>query len=89
MQDWSLRTCYDSQASEENGRKRTPRGLDVLDRVIREHPVILNRAPTLHRLGVQAFEPVLIEGKAKSYTFGYVQLLMQILMGIRWLYMYH
>ena len=37
---------------------------DVLDDVIREHPVLLNRAPTLHRLGIQAFEPVLIEGKA-------------------------
>ena len=44
--------------------KERPEVWDVLDRVIREHPVILNRAPTLHRLGVQAFEPVLIEGKA-------------------------
>ena len=39
---------------------------DILDEVIREHPVLLNRAPTLHRLGIQAFEPVLIEGKATS-----------------------
>ena len=37
---------------------------DILDEVIREHPVLLNRAPTLHRLGIQAFEPLLIEGKA-------------------------
>ena len=37
---------------------------DILDEVIREHPVLINRAPTLHRLGIQAFEPVLIEGKA-------------------------
>ena len=37
---------------------------DVLDQVITEHPVLLNRAPTLHRLGIQAFEPVLVEGKA-------------------------
>ncbi len=37
---------------------------DIPDEVIREHPVLLNRAPTLHRLGIQAFEPVLIEGKA-------------------------
>ncbi len=37
---------------------------DVLDEVIREHPILLNRAPTLHRLGIQAFEPILIEGKA-------------------------
>ena len=36
----------------------------ILDEVIREHPVLLNRAPTLHRLGIQAFEPVLVEGKA-------------------------
>jgi len=37
---------------------------DILEEVIREHPVMLNRAPTLHRLGIQAFEPILIEGKA-------------------------
>jgi DNA-directed RNA polymerase subunit beta' len=37
---------------------------DILDEVVREHPVLLNRAPTLHRLGIQAFEPVLVEGKA-------------------------
>src|SRR5260370_12634229 len=37
---------------------------DILDQVTRHHPVLLNRAPTLHRLGIQAFEPVLIEGKA-------------------------
>ncbi|TVQ69971.1 MAG: DNA-directed RNA polymerase subunit beta', partial [Chromatiaceae bacterium] len=41
-----------------------PEVWDILDEVIREHPVMLNRAPTLHRLGIQAFEPVLIEGKA-------------------------
>ncbi len=41
-----------------------PEVWDVLDEVIREHPILLNRAPTLHRLGIQAFEPVLIEGKA-------------------------
>ncbi|MBK7971998.1 MAG: DNA-directed RNA polymerase subunit beta' [Deltaproteobacteria bacterium] len=44
--------------------KEKPEGWDVLDEVIREHPVMLNRAPTLHRLGIQAFEPLLIEGKA-------------------------
>ncbi len=37
---------------------------DVLEEVIKEHPVMLNRAPTLHRLGIQAFEPILVEGKA-------------------------
>ncbi len=41
-----------------------PEVWDILDEVIREHPVLLNRAPTLHRLGIQAFEPILIEGKA-------------------------
>ena len=41
---------------------------DVLEEVIREHPVLLNRAPTLHRLGIQAFEPVLVEGKAIRST---------------------
>ena len=41
-----------------------PEVWDILEDVIREHPVLLNRAPTLHRLGIQAFEPVLIEGKA-------------------------
>nr|WP_022947591.1 DNA-directed RNA polymerase subunit beta' [Methylohalobius crimeensis] len=44
--------------------REEPEVWDVLDDVIREHPVMLNRAPTLHRLGIQAFEPVLIEGKA-------------------------
>ncbi len=44
--------------------KEKPEVWDVLDEVIREHPVLLNRAPTLHRLGIQAFEPMLIEGKA-------------------------
>ena len=37
---------------------------DILESVIKEHPVLLNRAPTLHRLGIQAFEPILVEGKA-------------------------
>ena len=44
--------------------KERPEVWDILDEVIREHPVLLNRAPTLHRLGIQAFEPKLIEGKA-------------------------
>jgi DNA-directed RNA polymerase subunit beta' len=44
--------------------KERPEVWDVLDEVIREHPVMLNRAPTLHRLGIQAFDPVLVEGKA-------------------------
>ena len=44
--------------------RRRPQVWEVLDEVIQEHPVMLNRAPTLHRLGIQAFEPVLVEGKA-------------------------
>ena len=44
--------------------KVKPEVWDVLEEVIKEHPVMLNRAPTLHRLGIQAFEPVLVEGKA-------------------------
>src|ERR1700694_221037 len=44
--------------------KERPEVWDILEEVIREHPILLNRAPTLHRLGIQAFEPVLIEGKA-------------------------
>ncbi len=44
--------------------KEDPRVWDILEEVIREHPVLLNRAPTLHRLGIQAFEPMLVEGKS-------------------------
>src|SRR6266478_5219357 len=44
--------------------RELPEVWDILDEVIREHPILLNRAPTLHRLGIQAFEPILIEGKA-------------------------
>src|SRR5574341_1192070 len=51
------------QAKELVERQR-PEVWDILEEVIREHPVLLNRAPTLHRLGIQAFEPILIEGKA-------------------------
>ena len=42
----------------------SPEVWDVLEEVIKEHPVLLNRAPTLHRLGIQAFEPILVEGRA-------------------------
>ena len=44
--------------------RETPEVWEILEEVIREHPVLLNRAPTLHRLGIQAFEPLLVEGKA-------------------------
>ena len=52
------------KASKKMVERETPEVWDILAEVIREHPVMLNRAPTLHRLGIQAFEPVLIEGKA-------------------------
>lgn len=52
------------KASKRMVEMEEPEVWDILDEVIREHPVLLNRAPTLHRLGIQAFEPVLIEGKA-------------------------
>lgn len=52
------------KAAKKMVEREEPEVWDVLEEVIREHPVLLNRAPTLHRLGIQAFEPVLIEGKA-------------------------
>src|SRR3546814_19483634 len=52
------------KAAKRRVEKERPEVWDILEEVIREHPVLLNRAPTLHRLGIQAFEPVLIKGKA-------------------------
>ena len=52
------------KAAKKMVEREIPEVWDILEEVIREHPVLLNRAPTLHRLGIQAFEPVLIEGKA-------------------------
>ena len=52
------------KAAKKMVEKERPEVWDILEEVIREHPVLLNRAPTLHRLGIQAFEPILIEGKA-------------------------
>jgi DNA-directed RNA polymerase subunit beta' len=52
------------KAAKKMVERELPEVWDILEEVIREHPVLLNRAPTLHRLGIQAFEPVLIEGKA-------------------------
>ena len=52
------------KAAKKEVESQTPIVWDILEEVIREHPVMLNRAPTLHRLGIQAFEPLLIEGKA-------------------------
>src|SRR5262250_270898 len=52
------------KAAKKHVDSMVPEVWDVLEEVIAEHPVLLNRAPTLHRLGIQAFEPVLVEGKA-------------------------
>jgi DNA-directed RNA polymerase subunit beta' len=52
------------KAAKKMVEKEKPEVWDILDEVIKEHPILLNRAPTLHRLGIQAFEPILIEGKA-------------------------
>jgi DNA-directed RNA polymerase subunit beta' len=62
LEDQQLATTI--KAAKKMVERETPEVWDILADVIREHPVMLNRAPTLHRLGIQAFEPVLIEGKA-------------------------
>ena len=59
-----LGTATTIKAAKKRVEQESPEVWDILEEVIREHPVMLNRAPTLHRLGIQAFEPVLIEGKA-------------------------
>lgn len=56
--------CKNGKEAKRKVENEEPVVWDVLEEVIREHPVLLNRAPTLHRLGIQAFEPILIEGKA-------------------------
>ncbi len=56
--------CTTIKQAKEMVEQQDPIVWDILEEVIREHPVLLNRAPTLHRLGIQAFEPVLVEGKA-------------------------
>jgi DNA-directed RNA polymerase subunit beta' len=56
--------CTTIKAAKEMVERQEPIVWDILEEVIKDHPVLLNRAPTLHRLGIQAFEPVLVEGKA-------------------------
>ena len=56
--------AHNLKAAKKMVEKKDPRVYEVLEEVIKDHPVLLNRAPTLHRLGIQAFEPVLVEGKA-------------------------
>ena len=57
-------TAHNIKSAKRMVEKVVPEVWDVLDEIIKDHPVLLNRAPTLHRLGIQAFEPVLVEGKA-------------------------
>lgn len=56
--------CHNIKIAKKAVERERPEVWDVVEEVIKEHPVLLNRAPTLHRLGIQAFEPVLVEGKA-------------------------
>ncbi len=60
----SLKIAHNVKSAKRAVEKVRPEVWDILEEVIREHPVLLNRAPTLHRLGIQAFEPILVEGKA-------------------------
>ena len=60
----SLTICHNVKSAKRAVEKVRPEVWDILEEVIRDHPVLLNRAPTLHRLGIQAFEPILVEGKA-------------------------
>ena len=60
----SLRIAHNVKSAKRMVEKVKPEVWDILEQVIKEHPVLLNRAPTLHRLGIQAFEPILVEGKA-------------------------
>ena len=59
---WAM--CTPSRSAKKLIERKTPEVWDVLEEVTREHPILLNRAPTLHRLSIQAFEPTLIEGEA-------------------------
>ena len=60
----SLKLSHNVKSAKRAVEKVRPEVWDILEEVIRDHPVLLNRAPTLHRLGIQAFEPILVEGKA-------------------------
>ncbi len=60
----ALKIAHNVKSAKRAVDKVRPEVWDILEEVIREHPVLLNRAPTLHRLGIQAFEPILVEGKA-------------------------
>jgi len=78
------RDCHNHQVRQKMVERETPEVWDALDEVVREYCILLNRAPTLHRLGIQAFEPILIEGKRFSFILWCVPLSTRTLTGIRW-----
>ena len=67
---------------------RSPEVWDILEEVTKGHPVLLNRAPTLHRLSIQAFEPVLIKVMQSVFTLLFVLLIMLTLTVTKWLFMF-
>ena len=78
-------TAHNIKNAKKMVERLQPEVWDVLEDVIKEHPVMLNRAPTLHRLGIQAFEPILVEGKVSSFIHLFVQRLTPTSMETRWL----
>ena len=79
-------TAHNIKNAKKMVERLQPEVWDVLEEVIKEHPVMLNRAPTLHRLGIQAFEPILVEGKAISSIRSFVQRTMPTSTVTRWRY---
>ena len=79
-------TAHNIKSAKRMVERLRPEIWDVLEDVIKEHPVFLNRAPTLHRLGIQAFEPVLVEGRALSFIRSYVQRSTPTSTVTRWLF---
>jgi len=81
--------CTTIKQAKEMVEQQEPIVWDILEEVIKDHPVLLNRAPTLHRLGIQAFEPVLVEGKAIRFTRWSARHSMLTLTVTRWRYISH
>ena len=82
-------TSHNIKNAKKMVEKLQPEVWDVLEDVIKEHPVMLNRAPTLHRLGIQAFEPILVEGKLLSFIRLFVPRSTLTSMVTRWLSIFH
>ena len=80
--------AHNIKSAKRLAERSQPEIWDILEEVIKDHPVLLNRAPTLHRLGIQAFQPVLVEGSAIQLHPLYVQLSMLTLMEIKWRFMF-